>query len=101
MTALATLALDAPAAYARALVLDGATATSARRAAACSGDCAMIFRIRDELNPSFSVAWQMMEAFGMHEGGSRRRDGARVELLKAVEIRCERGSAYPPSLRAA
>jgi dipeptide transport system ATP-binding protein len=39
------------------------------------------------LNPSFSVAFQLMETIGLHEGGSRaaRRSRA-LELLRAVEI---------------
>jgi dipeptide transport system ATP-binding protein len=39
------------------------------------------------LNPSFSVAFQLMETIGLHEGGSRATRRARaLELLRAVEI---------------
>jgi len=39
------------------------------------------------LNPSFTVAFQLMEAIGLHEGGSRRARRARaLALLKEVEI---------------
>ena len=39
------------------------------------------------LNPSFSVAFQLMETIGLHEGGSRAARRARaLELLRAVEI---------------
>ena len=58
------------------------------RRALLGGDIAMIFQDpMTSLNPSFSVAFQLMEAIGLHEGGSRKVRRARaLELLKAVEI---------------
>jgi dipeptide transport system ATP-binding protein len=58
------------------------------RRALLGGDVAMIFQDpMTSLNPSFSVAFQLMEAIGLHEGGSRKARRARaLELLKAVEI---------------
>jgi dipeptide transport system ATP-binding protein len=52
------------------------------------GDIAMIFQDpMTSLNPSFSVAFQLMETIALHEGGSRRARRARaLDLLKAVEI---------------
>jgi dipeptide transport system ATP-binding protein len=39
------------------------------------------------LNPSYSVAFQLMETIALHEGGSRAARRARaLELLRAVEI---------------
>ena len=39
------------------------------------------------LNPSFTVAFQLMETLALHEGGSRRARRARaLQLLKDVEI---------------
>jgi dipeptide transport system ATP-binding protein len=48
------------------------------------------------LNPSFSVAFQLMEAIGLHEGGSRAARRARaLELLRAVEIPTPNGASRP------
>ena len=44
------------------------------RRALLGGDIAMIFQEpTTSLNPSFTVAFQLMETFALHEGGSRRR----------------------------
>ncbi len=52
------------------------------------GEMAMIFQDpMTSLNPSFTVAFQLMETIGLHEGGSRRARRARaLQLLKDVEI---------------
>ena len=52
------------------------------------GEIGMIFQDpMTSLNPSFTVAFQLMEAIALHEGGSRRARRARaLELLKDVEI---------------
>ena len=52
------------------------------------GEIGMIFQDpMTSLNPSFTVAFQLMEAIGLHEGGSRRARRARaLALLKEVEI---------------
>src|ERR1700712_3586378 len=49
---------------------------------------AMIFQDpMTSLNPSFTVAFQLMETIALHEGGSRRARRARaLQLLKDVEI---------------
>ena len=53
------------------------------RRALLGGEIAMIFQDpMTSLNPSFTVAFQLMEAIGLHEGGSRRA----LQLLKDVEI---------------
>ena len=58
------------------------------RRALLGGEIAMIFQDpMTSLNPSFTVAFQLMEAIGLHEGGSRRARRARaLQLLKDVEI---------------
>ena len=52
------------------------------------GDIAMIFQDpMTSLNPSFTVAFQLMETIALHEGGSRAARRARaLQLLKDVEI---------------
>ncbi len=52
------------------------------------GEIAMIFQDpMTSLNPSFTVAFQLMETIALHEGGSRRARRARaLQLLKDVEI---------------
>jgi len=52
------------------------------------GDMAMIFQDPvTSLNPSFTVAFQLMETIALHEGGSRKARRARaLKLLKDVEI---------------
>ena len=52
------------------------------------GEIGMIFQDpMTSLNPSFTVAFQLMEAIALHEGGSRRERRARaLQLLKDVEI---------------
>jgi len=58
------------------------------RRALLGGEIAMIFQDpMTSLNPSFTVAFQLMETIGLHEGGSRRARRARaLQLLKDVEI---------------
>ena len=58
------------------------------RHALLGGEIGMIFQDpMTSLNPSFTVAFQLMEAIGLHEGGSRRARRARaLALLKEVEI---------------
>ena len=58
------------------------------RRALLGGDIAMIFQDpMTSLNPSFSVAFQLMETIALHEGGSRKARRARaLTLLKDVEI---------------
>jgi len=93
VTALAVLGLvDAPGRVrAERLAFDGRdlpSMTSRERRSLLGGDIAMIFQDpMTSLNPSFSVAFQLMETIALHEGGSRRARRARsLELLKAVEI---------------
>ena len=65
-------------------------------------DIAMIFQDpTSSLNPSFTVAFQLMETISLHEGGSRAARRARaLDLLKAVEIADaeRRLDAYPHQL---
>jgi dipeptide transport system ATP-binding protein len=93
VTALATLGLvDEPGRVrAERLAFDGRELPSLsrrERRRLLGGDIAMIFQDpMTSLNPSFSVAFQLMEAIGLHEGGSRAARRARaLELLRAVEI---------------
>ena len=93
VTALATLGLvDEPGRVrAERLSFDGRELPSLsrrERRRLLGGDIAMIFQDpMTSLNPSFSVAFQLMEAIGLHEGGSRAARRARaLELLRAVEI---------------
>ncbi|MGZ5131689.1 MAG: ABC transporter ATP-binding protein [Caldimonas sp.] len=93
VTALAVLGLvDAPGRVrAERLAFDGrdlrAMAAKERRSL-LGGDIAMIFQDpMTSLNPSFSVAFQLMETIALHEGGSRKARRARaLQLLKDVEI---------------
>jgi len=66
------------------------------------GEMAMIFQDpTSSLNPSFTVAFQLMETIELHEGGTKRARRARaLELLKAVEIPDpqRRLDAYPHQL---
>jgi dipeptide transport system ATP-binding protein len=52
------------------------------------GEIAMIFQDpMTSLNPSFTVAFQLMETIALHEGGSRKARRARaLQLLRDVEI---------------
>ncbi len=58
------------------------------RRALLGGEMAMIFQDpMTSLNPSFTVAFQLMETIALHEGGSRKARRARaLQLLKDVEI---------------
>ncbi len=93
VTALALMGLiDAPGRVrAKRLAFDGRNlqAMSEReRRSLLGADIAMIFQDpMTSLNPSFTVAFQLMETIGLHEGGSRkvRRERA-LQLLKDVEI---------------
>jgi dipeptide transport system ATP-binding protein len=93
VTALAVMGLiDAPGrVHAERLAFDGRDlqAMSEReRRSLLGADIAMIFQDpMTSLNPSFTVAFQLMETIGLHEGGSRkaRRERA-LQLLKDVEI---------------
>ena len=62
--------------------------TPRQRRSLLGSDIAMIFQDpMTSLNPSFTVAFQLMETIALHEGGSRRARRARaLELLRAVEI---------------
>ena len=93
VTALAVLGLiDAPGRVrAERLAFDGRdlpSMTARERRSLLGGDIAMIFQDpMTSLNPSFSVAFQLMETIALHEGGSRKARRARaLELLKSVEI---------------
>ena len=72
------------------------------RRALLGADIAMIFQDpTSSLNPSFTVAFQLMETIGLHEGGSRRARRARaLQLLRDVEIPDpeQRLDAYPHQL---
>ena len=107
VTALAAMGLiDTPGRVsATRLAFDGrdlqAMPASERRAL-LGADMAMIFQDpTSSLNPSFTVAFQLMETIALHEGGSRAARRARaLELLKAVEIPDpeRRLDAYPHQL---
>jgi dipeptide transport system ATP-binding protein len=93
VTALSLLGLiDAPGRVrAERLAFDGRDLqhmAERERRALLGGDIAMIFQDpMTSLNPSFSVAFQLMETIALHEGGSRKARRARaLELLKDVEI---------------
>ncbi|MEP7301003.1 MAG: oligopeptide/dipeptide ABC transporter ATP-binding protein [Caldimonas sp.] len=93
VTALAVLGLvDAPGRVrAERLAFDGrdlTTMPARERRSLLGGDIAMIFQDpMTSLNPSFSVAFQLMETIALHEGGSRKARRARaLQLLKDVEI---------------
>ncbi len=64
------------------------TMSGRERRALLGGDMAMIFQDpTSSLNPSFTVAFQLMETLALHEGGSRQARRARaLQLLKDVEI---------------
>jgi dipeptide transport system ATP-binding protein len=66
------------------------------------GDIAMIFQEpMTSLNPCYTVAFQIMEALKIHEGGNRQERRSRtVELLKQVGIPdpASRLSAFPHQL---
>ena len=72
------------------------------RRALLGGEMAMIFQDpMTSLNPSFTVAFQLMETIALHEGGSRRARRARaLQLLQDVEIPDaeRRLRAYPHQL---
>jgi dipeptide transport system ATP-binding protein len=93
VTALAVLGLvDAPGRVrAERLAFDGRDLqgmTAHERRSLLGGDIAMIFQDpMTSLNPSFSVAFQLMETIALHEGGSRKARRARaLQLLRDVEI---------------
>ncbi|MEO7057241.1 MAG: oligopeptide/dipeptide ABC transporter ATP-binding protein [Caldimonas sp.] len=107
VTALATMGLvDEPGIVRAArLAFDGRdlqTMSARERRALLGADIAMIFQDpTSSLNPSFTVAFQLMETIALHEGGSRKARRARaLELLKAVEIADAelRLDAYPHQL---
>ncbi|MDQ2928815.1 MAG: oligopeptide/dipeptide ABC transporter ATP-binding protein [Caldimonas sp.] len=93
VTALATLGLvDEPGRVrAERMSFDGhdlQTMPARERRSLLGADIAMIFQDpTSSLNPSFSVAFQLMETIALHEGGSRKARRARaLQLLKDVEI---------------
>jgi dipeptide transport system ATP-binding protein len=93
VTALAVLGLVDPPGrvHAERLVFDGRDLRQMaprEHRALLGGDIAMIFQDpMSSLNPSFSVAFQLMETIALHEGGSRKARRARaLALLKDVEI---------------
>ena len=107
VTALAAMGLvDAPGRVsATRLAFDGRDLQSMKpeeRRSLLGADIAMIFQDpTSSLNPSFTVAFQLMETIALHEGGSRSARRARaLELLKAVEIPDpeRRLGAYPHQL---
>ncbi|MDQ6629864.1 MAG: ATP-binding cassette domain-containing protein [Pseudomonadota bacterium] len=107
VTALAVLGLvDAPGRVEAARLAfagrDLQSMRDAERRALLGADIAMIFQDpMTSLNPSFTVAFQLMEAIGLHEGGSRQARRARaLQLLKDVEIPDpeRRLGAYPHQL---
>ena len=107
VTALAAMGLvDAPGRVSAArLAFDGRdlqAMPAVERRSLLGADIAMIFQDpTSSLNPSFTVAFQLMETIALHEGGSRAARRARaLELLKAVEIPDpeRRLDAYPHQL---
>ena len=78
------------------------TLPAKERRALLGGEIAMIFQDpMTSLNPSFTVAFQLMETLRLHEGGSRKALRARaLELLRSVEIADaeRRLDAYPHQL---
>jgi dipeptide transport system ATP-binding protein len=107
VTALALMGLiDEPGrVQAQRLVFDGRdmqTMPAKERRAMLGRDIAMIFQDpMASLNPCFTVAYQLVEALRLHEGGSARvLRGRALELLRAVEIPDaeRRLDAYPHQL---
>ena len=107
VTALAAMGLvDAPGRVSAArLAFDGRdlqAMPAAERRSLLGADIAMIFQDpTSSLNPSFTVAFQLMETIALHEGGSRAARRARaLELLRAVGIPDpeRRLDAYPHQL---
>ena len=107
VTALATMGLVDEPGHVRAtrLAFDGRdlqAMTARERRALLGADIAMIFQDpTSSLNPSFTVAYQLMETIQLHEGGSRKARRARaLELLRSVEIPDpeRRLDAYPHQL---
>ncbi len=93
VSALAVMGLiDAPGRVrAKRLAFDGRDLLhmpDGERRSLLGGDMAMIFQDpMTSLNPSFTVAFQLMETIALHEGGSRKARRARaLQLLKDVEI---------------
>ncbi len=107
VTALALMGLiDEPGRVtAQRIAFDGrdlATMSAKERRALLGSDIAMIFQDpMTSLNPSFTVAFQLMEAIDLHEGGSKKARRARaLELLRSVDIPDpeRRLDAYPHQL---
>ena len=78
------------------------TMSAKARRALLGADIAMIFQDpASSLNPSFTVAYQLIETLRLHEGGPARALRARaLELLQSVEIAdaARRLDAYPHQL---